>query len=97
MRCAVEPPSSVFPASLGTRPATTSTTRDGLFRETEEKLELEASFAAAMLIFQGDRFHARALDYENSIKTPKAAPLTEEPVGCQNSDSALNQALWHAD
>ncbi|SRR6266545_1184220 len=41
-----------------------------LFRETEELLELEANLAAALLIFQGRRFHERALDYENSIKTP---------------------------
>lgn len=41
-----------------------------LFRDTEEKLELEANFAAALLIFQGRRFHQQALDYEDSIKTP---------------------------
>lgn len=43
-----------------------------LFRDTEEKLELEANLAAAYLIFQGRRFHEQALDYERSIKTPIA-------------------------
>lgn len=41
-----------------------------LFRDTEEQLEREANFAAALAIFQGGRFHERALDYENSVKTP---------------------------
>jgi hypothetical protein len=43
---------------------------NGLFRETEVLLEVEANLAAALLIFQGRCFHDRALDYENSIKTP---------------------------
>jgi hypothetical protein len=41
-----------------------------LFRDTEGELEEEASLAGTLLIFQGGRFHTRALDYENSIRTP---------------------------
>jgi IrrE N-terminal-like domain len=41
-----------------------------LFRDTEEELEDEANLAGTLLVFQGGRFHARALDYENSIRTP---------------------------
>lgn len=41
-----------------------------LFRPTEEKLEAEANTAAAHLLFQGPRFHQRALDYQVSINTP---------------------------
>jgi hypothetical protein len=41
-----------------------------LFRDSEEELEEEANLAAKLLIFQGGRFHTRALDYENSIRTP---------------------------
>lgn len=41
-----------------------------LFRETEELLELEASLAAAHLIFQGKPFFERALEYPLSVRTP---------------------------
>lgn len=41
-----------------------------LFRETEEKYEIEASIAGAHLIFQGNRFFERALEYPVSIRTP---------------------------
>jgi hypothetical protein len=41
-----------------------------LFRETEEMLELEASLAGAHLIFQGQPFFERALEYPISLKTP---------------------------
>jgi hypothetical protein len=43
-----------------------------LFRETQEQFEDEASVAGAYLIFQGARFHARALDYADSLQTPLA-------------------------
>lgn len=43
-----------------------------LFRDTEERFELEANLAAAHLIFQGRRFFDRALDHERSINTPVA-------------------------
>lgn len=43
-----------------------------LFRDTECLLELEANFGAAQLLFQGNRFHNRALDYQTSIRTPIA-------------------------
>lgn len=41
-----------------------------LFRATKDILELEASLAGAHLIFQGRRFHERALDYQVSIQVP---------------------------
>jgi hypothetical protein len=41
-----------------------------LFRETEDLLELEANFAGAHLIFQGQPFFERALDFPVSLKTP---------------------------
>jgi hypothetical protein len=41
-----------------------------LFREPEELLDRQANAAAAEILFQGDRFHRRALDYEYSLKTP---------------------------
>ncbi len=43
-----------------------------LFRDTEERFELEANLAAAHLIFQGKRFFDKALDHERSINTPIA-------------------------
>lgn len=48
----------------------------GLFRETKEKLDREANLAAAHLLFQGQAFHARALDYAVTLATPIA--LAEE-------------------
>lgn len=41
-----------------------------LFRETEDLLELEANLAGAHLLFQGQVFFDRALEYQNSLKTP---------------------------
>lgn len=41
-----------------------------LFRTTKDILEAEASLAGAHLIFQGRRFHERALEYQVSIHTP---------------------------
>ena len=41
-----------------------------LFRETEELLELEANLASAHLIFQGQPFFERALEFPLSLKTP---------------------------
>ncbi len=41
-----------------------------LIPSTRELLEQEANYAAARLLFQGHRFHERALQYETSIKTP---------------------------
>lgn len=41
-----------------------------LFYGTEDELELEANYAAAHLIFQGKRYHERALQNEVSIATP---------------------------
>jgi hypothetical protein len=41
-----------------------------LFRDTEELLELEANFAGAHLIFQGQPFFERALEYPLSLKAP---------------------------
>jgi hypothetical protein len=43
-----------------------------LFRGTKDKLEVEASRAGAHLIFQGHRFHERALDYQLSLQAPLA-------------------------
>jgi len=43
-----------------------------LFYETRDELEQEANFAAAHLIFQGHRYHERALQSEVSIATPIA-------------------------
>lgn len=42
-----------------------------IFRDTEDYLDLEANIGATYLLFQGPRFHRRALDYETSIETPK--------------------------
>lgn len=41
-----------------------------IFRDANEELEEEASFAASLLMFQGARFHARALDYETGLRAP---------------------------
>lgn len=41
-----------------------------LSRDAEDYLEQEANLAAALLLFQGMRFHAVALEHEHSIKTP---------------------------
>lgn len=41
-----------------------------LFRETEDLLELEANLAGAHLIFQGQPFFERALEFPLSLKTP---------------------------
>jgi hypothetical protein len=41
-----------------------------IFRDANEELEEEASFAASLLMFQGTRFHARALDYETGMQAP---------------------------
>jgi transcriptional regulator with XRE-family HTH domain len=41
-----------------------------LFYGTRDELELEANYAAAHLIFQGHRYHERALQNEVSIATP---------------------------
>jgi transcriptional regulator with XRE-family HTH domain len=43
-----------------------------LFYETRDELEQEANFAAAHLIFQGHRYHERALQSQVSIATPIA-------------------------
>lgn len=42
-----------------------------IFKDTEDYLDLEANVGATYLLFQGPRFHRRALDYETSIETPK--------------------------
>jgi len=41
-----------------------------LFRETEDLLELEANLAGAHLIFQGQPFFERALEFPLSLRTP---------------------------
>ncbi len=41
-----------------------------LFRETEDLFELEANLAGAHLLFQGRVFFERALEYQNSLRTP---------------------------
>lgn len=41
-----------------------------LFRETEDLFELEANLAGAHLIFQGQPFFERALEFPLSLKTP---------------------------
>ena len=45
---------------------------DTLFREVKLQVEREASFGAAQLIFQGGRFHRRALREQVSMRTPLA-------------------------
>jgi hypothetical protein len=45
---------------------------DTLFREAKVQVELEAGFGAAQLIFQGGRFHRRALYEQVSMRTPLA-------------------------
>lgn len=47
-----------------------------LFYGTREELEAEANWTAAQLLFQGPRFHERALSDQVSIRTPIA--LAEE-------------------
>lgn len=42
-----------------------------IFRDVEEYLDLEANVGATYLLFQGSRFHRRALQYPTSIETPK--------------------------
>jgi hypothetical protein len=41
-----------------------------IFLDANEELEEEANLAASLLMFQGGRFHARALDYETSLQAP---------------------------
>ncbi len=43
-----------------------------LFREAKVQVEQEANFGAARLIFQGGRFHRRALHEQVSMRTPLA-------------------------
>ena len=43
-----------------------------LFEEIHSRLEEEANYTAALLIFQNGRFHKRALDHARSIQTPIA-------------------------
>lgn len=43
-----------------------------LFREIREGIEREANYGAGHLIFQGDRFHRRALAEQVSLRTPLA-------------------------
>ncbi len=45
---------------------------DTLFREARLQVEQEAGFGAAQLIFQGGRFHRRALAEQVSMRTPLA-------------------------
>ena len=45
---------------------------DTLFREAKLQIEQEAGFGAAQLIFQGGRFHRRALHEQVSMRTPLA-------------------------
>lgn len=41
-----------------------------IFLDANEELEEEANLAASLLMFQGARFHARALDYQTSLQAP---------------------------
>jgi len=41
-----------------------------IFLDANEELEEEANLAASLLMFQGGRFHARALDYKTSLHAP---------------------------
>jgi hypothetical protein len=43
---------------------------DTLFREAKQQVEREAGYGASRLIFQGARFHNRALHEQVSIRTP---------------------------
>jgi IrrE N-terminal-like domain len=43
-----------------------------IFKEVEDYLDLEANVGATYLLFQGPRFHRRALEYETSINTPRS-------------------------
>jgi hypothetical protein len=43
-----------------------------LFRDMTEQIEAEANYGASCLIFQGSRFHQRALHEQVSIRTPLA-------------------------
>jgi hypothetical protein len=43
-----------------------------LFRDMTEQIEAEANYGASCLIFQGSRFHRRALHEQVSIRTPLA-------------------------
>lgn len=45
---------------------------DRIFKEVEDYLDLEANVGATYLLFQGPRFHRRALEYETSINTARA-------------------------
>ena len=41
-----------------------------IFRDVEDYLDLEANVGATYLLFQGERFHRMALQYQTSIETP---------------------------
>lgn len=45
---------------------------DTLFRDARVQVEQEGNFGAAQLIFQGGRFHRRALEEQVSMRTPLA-------------------------
>lgn len=58
-----------------------------LFRDSEEELEEEANLAGTLLMFQGARFHQRALDFENSLRTPIA--LSDE------YGASMHASIWY--
>lgn len=58
-----------------------------LFRDSEEELEEEANFAGTLMMFQGKRFHQRALDYENSLSTPLAL--------AEDYGASLHASIWY--
>jgi hypothetical protein len=65
-----------------------------LFREAKERLELEANLGAALIIFQGRRFHERALDYRRTIKTPI---LLASEVGASYHATIRHYVEYHPD
>jgi IrrE N-terminal-like domain len=65
-----------------------------LFRAAKEQLELEANLGAALIIFQGRRFHEKALDYRRTIKTPI---LLASDVGASYHATIRHYVEYHPD
>jgi hypothetical protein len=81
-------------SSPGTRRASILMTKAALFREAKEKLELEANLGGALIIFQGTRFHERALQYTRTINTPI---LLASEVGASYHATIRHYVEYHPD
>lgn len=65
-----------------------------LFQDAKDALELEANLGGALIIFQGRRFHERALDYRRTINTPI---LLASEVGASYHATIRHYVEYHPD